>query len=117
MPSGRLNEAIQLALSGQRQQAKALLIALLKENPKEELAWLWVVDLIDSTEEKIIILKRASSLNPNSELIQEALAHFKEAISPEKQSGIDADEKYEITESILSYIDPEQSVATMKSIA
>ncbi|MCD4754101.1 MAG: hypothetical protein K8R40_13610 [Anaerolineaceae bacterium] len=85
MPSGRLNEAIQLAMSGQRQQAKALLIALLKENPKEELAWLWVVDLIDSNEEKVIILERASSLNPDSEMIQEALAHFKEAIAQENQ--------------------------------
>ncbi len=58
-------EAITAVKAGHRSQGRDLLIQLVEETPHHELAWLWLSELVDSPEDKIIALENALTINPN----------------------------------------------------
>ena len=62
-----LREAIQLARAGQRQEARDLFIELVTLDEENEVAWLWLVDLVDDPEDQIIALENALTINPDNE--------------------------------------------------
>lgn len=61
-----MRQAIRLARQGDRRQARDLFIALVDEDEGNELAWLWLVDLVDDPADQIIALENALSLNPGN---------------------------------------------------
>ncbi|NDJ75338.1 MAG: tetratricopeptide repeat protein [Chloroflexi bacterium] len=68
----QLQEAITLAQSGQRAEARAILERLVAADPNLELAWLWLATVATSREQRIHYLERALALNPYNPTSQEA---------------------------------------------
>ncbi len=56
--------AIQTALSGDRERARALLIAFIRQNSKNFLAWLWLSELAKTPKEQALALEQAQALCP-----------------------------------------------------
>lgn len=57
--------AVKIAKSGDRIQARDMLLKLVNHNPDHELAWLWLSQLVEEPEDKIIALENALTINPN----------------------------------------------------
>ena len=51
MGETKLIKAIQLAQSGNRSNARRLLLKIIQEYPGNEIAWLWLVDVCDKNDE------------------------------------------------------------------
>ena len=56
--------AVKKAKSGERKQAREMLLELVEHNPRHELAWLWLSELVEDLEDKIIALENALTINP-----------------------------------------------------
>ncbi len=73
MPGDPLEQAIQLIKTGEKLKARFLLIEILKRNPQQEIAWMWLAETASSSEERISILRSCLKYNPASALAQRAL--------------------------------------------
>jgi tetratricopeptide (TPR) repeat protein len=78
-----LRQAIQAAKAGHRAEALELLLNLVEADPHQELAWLWLSELVDDPQDKIIALENALALNERPAVAQR-LAKLREqfAIPP-----------------------------------
>lgn len=56
--------AVKQAKAGERTQARNLLLELVEVEPKHELAWLWLSELVEDPEDQIIALENALTINP-----------------------------------------------------
>lgn len=65
--------AVTKAKAGERSQARDLLLELVEVEPKHELAWLWLSELVDEPEDKIIALENALTINPARHQTQQRL--------------------------------------------
>ncbi|MCC6603904.1 MAG: hypothetical protein IT327_11875 [Anaerolineae bacterium] len=65
--------AVTKAKAGERTQACNLLLELVEIEPKHELAWLWLSELVDEPEDKIIALENALTINPQRPQTQKRL--------------------------------------------
>lgn len=72
--SNQLQTAINVIKSGDTQQGRQLLVELLKAEPKNEAAWLWLSNVVSTDEQRRHCLKQVLSLNPNHPLAQKGLA-------------------------------------------
>lgn len=84
-----LQKAVQLAQSGQRDEARALLLEIVAENPNHEAAWLWLASVAGSQQERIQALETVIKLNPSNAQARAALEKLG-IIPPQKATGIDA---------------------------
>jgi len=73
MPSEKLNSAIAAIKSGDKATGSRLLATILKDEPTNEIAWLWLATSIDDVEKKKFCLKKALSLNPGNFVYIKAL--------------------------------------------
>ncbi len=64
-------QAVALAQAGQREQAREALNRLLLSEPRHELAWLWLTNLTDGTDEQLKTLAPALTHNPTSPRLKE----------------------------------------------
>ena len=76
MGETKLIKAIQLAQSGNRSNARRLLLKIIQEYPGNEIAWLWLVDVCDKNDERKAILIRGLHENPGSKLLRHAYSQF-----------------------------------------
>jgi TolA-binding protein len=58
-------KAVKLAKNGHRVEARNLLLELVDGNPDHELAWIWLSQLVDDPEDRIIALENALTINPD----------------------------------------------------
>ncbi len=72
----QLQEAITLAQSGQRTEARRLLLEVVSADPQREIAWMWLATLATSRPERLKYLERALNLNPHNPRAQEAYARL-----------------------------------------
>jgi hypothetical protein len=70
--NAQLKEAISLAQSGQRAEARSILERLVAIDPELELAWLWLATVSTDRDERIEYLERALALNPDNPTSHEA---------------------------------------------
>ena len=75
MTTNKLQEAISLIKSGDRQGGLQLLSEVLQADPGNELAWLWMSGLV-SGEKKRYCLEKALSINPNNLQAKQQLAQL-----------------------------------------
>ncbi len=61
-----LQQAITAAHAGQRDEARQLLLRVLNERPRSELAWLWMSTVVDEPDERAFCLRRMLAIRPNS---------------------------------------------------
>jgi len=71
-----LQQAIELAKSGNRDDAEILIRQSLEENPNNEIAWMWLSGVTRDVLVKREALSRVLQLNPDNELARQGLARF-----------------------------------------
>ena len=50
--------AITLAKQGKKKEARLKFMEIIKDDPHEVMAYLWLVDLLENSEEKVTLLER-----------------------------------------------------------
>lgn len=78
-----LAAAIALAKQGKKKEARLKFMEIIKEDPHEVMAYLWLVDLLESSEEQVSLLERCLLLNPKSQMARDALDVVLEKQVPE----------------------------------
>ena len=82
MPDRKIRAAIALARAGRRRQARELFLQVVEEHPHHEVAWLWLVGLVDEVEDQIVALENVLVINPENHRARarlERLRRMKEA--------------------------------------
>jgi len=76
--SDTLQKAIATIKSGNKTAGKQLLSDILKADPDNEQAWLWMTKVVDSHSERVKCLQQALRINPNNETAQYVLKSLQE---------------------------------------
>lgn len=69
-----LRLAIAKAKSGQKIEARDLLLKVVDQHPQNELAWMWLIGLVDSMEDKVIACQNVLDLNPSNDKVRSYLS-------------------------------------------
>jgi hypothetical protein len=69
----KLQSAIKLVKSGDKQSARQLLLEILKSDPHNEKAWLWLSACVDTIEQRKYCLEKVLAINPNNVEVHNAL--------------------------------------------
>lgn len=70
--------AVKKAKAGERKQARTMLMKLVESEPEHELAWLWLSELVEDPEDKIIALENALTINPQRSQTQTRLRQLRQ---------------------------------------
>lgn len=82
MTNELLRQAIRAAQAGRREEARTLFLQLVAQDERQELAWLWLVDLVDDVEDQIIALENVLTLNPQHQPARQRLAALQTTTRP-----------------------------------
>jgi len=82
MSSDLLQQAITAIKSGNKGNGAQILTQLVKQDPANETAWLWLSVCVESTEQKRYCLNRALEINPNNRDARQALAQLESVELP-----------------------------------
>ncbi len=93
MSSSTLQTAIAAVHSGDKETAQRLLAQLIRDDPQNEAAWLWMSSVTDSDEDRRHCLEQVLTINPHNETAQrglEALSQMQvsEPSQAQKQLGL-----------------------------
>jgi hypothetical protein len=80
--SEKLTSAITAIKSGDKATGSRLLMELLKGEPSNESAWLWLATCMDDVCKKIYCLKKSLSINPNNQVVKTALERLEQSPQP-----------------------------------
>ena len=70
-----LQQAIAAIKSGDRTTGKRLLIdEVLRTNPRDEIAWLWMTQTVESDDERMNYLRNVLKINPHNERARQGMA-------------------------------------------
>ncbi len=83
-----LKTAIRLSKLGKKQEAQEILHGLVKRDPTDFQAWLWLADTMATKQERIEILREALVHNPNNGVIRQGLSNLGENIAPPDVPGV-----------------------------
>ncbi len=72
-PDDLLPQAIAAARAGQKEEARQLLVQVLRANPRSEAGWLWMSAVVDTRAERVHCLKQVLAINPASEMARRGL--------------------------------------------
>ena len=87
-----LRQAIQAARSGREMTARNLFQDVVRIDPNNELAWMWLSGLLDPLEDRIAACERVLSINPGNQKIRaylDQLLKEQGAVHQSKLSAID----------------------------
>jgi len=76
-PSETLQNAISLIRQGDKKRAQEILIRLLREDPSNEMTWMWLVETLATNALKIAALEECLKHNPGSQKAVMALDYFR----------------------------------------
>lgn len=76
MNNDLLGQAIAAIKSGDKASGAQMLAQLIKQNPRNEVAWLWLSTCVESNEQKQYCLNRVLAINPNNKDARQALAQL-----------------------------------------
>jgi hypothetical protein len=71
-----LQQGIAVHRAGNRDEARKIFIAVVKQSPDSETAWGWMYQVSNNDKEKIHCLKQILRINPNSEKAKQMLDTF-----------------------------------------
>lgn len=74
----KLHRAADYIKSGQKKEGGQLLIELLREQPDNEQAWLWLAAAVKGREKKLECLEKVLTINPENEQARKLLAKLEE---------------------------------------
>jgi ferric-dicitrate binding protein FerR (iron transport regulator) len=78
-------QAIAHIKAGEIENARPLLIEVLKQNPADENAWLWMTKCVTETEQKRYCFERVLKINPQNQYAIRELRHLTRPVSPPTQ--------------------------------
>jgi tetratricopeptide (TPR) repeat protein len=81
--SDLLRRAVYLARAGNREEARALLLDVVRIDPRNEMAWIWLSGLVDSLDDQIIACENVLTINPANEKVRMHLAELQRRKSDE----------------------------------
>lgn len=84
-----LQQAIELAQNGNRDEAESLIRQSLTENPNNEIAWIWLSGVTRDVLVKREALSRVLELNPDNNLAKQGLERFG---APDEEEEVEAPE-------------------------
>lgn len=84
MPNNKLQDAIMLIKAGDKSKALALLTEILKDDPRNENAWLWLSTLATGDKQRRC-LEKVLEINPNNEQARQELLKSRDAQAPQIQ--------------------------------
>ena len=85
-----LKQAVTSIKSGDKTTGKQLLTQVLKADPRNELAWLWMTEAVDTKDEVMMCLRNVLKINPDSQVAKQRMA-----ILENKQSHTEEPRKQE----------------------
>ena len=93
----KLQRAIAAIKAGDKETCKGLLIEALKEDRRNENAWLWMTQVVSTKDERIKCLQNVLKINPDNEKAKRGLAKLKQAEtqSPPKLTSLSQPPKLE----------------------
>jgi hypothetical protein len=71
---GALQQAVNAANAGRKEEARRLLERVLDVEERNEQAWLWLSSVVDEDEDRIICLENVLTINPRNEAARKGLA-------------------------------------------
>ena len=80
-----LEQAITHIRAGEIEKARPLLIEWLKQNPRDENAWLWMSGCVAEAEQKRYCLEKVLKINPQNQYAVRGLRHLTRPVSPPTQ--------------------------------
>jgi tetratricopeptide (TPR) repeat protein len=80
-----LEQAVAYIRAGEIEKARSFLIEVLKQNPSNEDAWLWMTKCVVETEQKRYCLERVLKINPQNQYAIRGLRHLTKPVSPPTQ--------------------------------
>ncbi len=83
-----LKTAIRLAKLGKKQEAQEILYGLIKRDPADYQAWLWLADTVSTQEERIAILREALVHSPSNGIIRQALNNLGAPNAPSEAPAV-----------------------------
>jgi hypothetical protein len=72
-----VNRAIALIDSGEKIEARGILEQIVKDDPKNDVAWMWLADTFSGNPTRIAVLEDCLKYNPNNQTVQKRLASLK----------------------------------------
>ncbi len=87
----RLTASISAIKAGDMDQARAWLQLAVADSPENDRAWQWLAVVAESAEEQCRCLYRALSINPNNQIVQEALRQMavqEQALVPAQSASV-----------------------------
>lgn len=69
-PAGLMEQGIQAARRGRKTEARELLLKVVEEEPENAAAWIWLIGLVDSPEDRLIACENALALDPSNEKVR-----------------------------------------------
>lgn len=70
----KFQQAIIAIKSGEKETGHRLLLDIIKADPNNEIAWLWMTQTVNSDNDRLKCLQRVLKINPNNEAAQRGLA-------------------------------------------
>src|SRR5215211_5641540 len=77
-----LEQAVAHIRAGEIEKARPLLIEVLKQNPRDENAWLWMSRCVTETEQKRYCFEKVLKLNPQNQYAIRSLSYLNRPVSP-----------------------------------
>lgn len=103
----KLRQAIKYIKDGERYKGKKVLIDILRSDPNNEIAWLWMSVVVDDLGQKQECLQKVLEINPNNQKALERLSRIKgsrryDSIpnSNDAQTRVDTDTAKEFQEKV-----------------
>ncbi|NOQ40443.1 MAG: hypothetical protein GQ562_09010, partial [Anaerolineales bacterium] len=83
----QLQSAIKALKAGKLSQARKLILSEVKENPSNLTAWIWALEVAANEKEKLTILKKILSLDPNHKGALVYLKKLDQVQGPKEESS------------------------------
>ena len=74
MGNKKVEDAISVIKAGNKVRGRALLVGALRDNPKDEVAWLWLAKVVDDKKQREDCLEQVLKINPENEIARLGLA-------------------------------------------
>ncbi|MEM7034024.1 MAG: hypothetical protein AAF629_31070 [Chloroflexota bacterium] len=82
MIQAKLGKGITAAKNGDRPQAREILYDIVDQEPKNEVAWVWLSYVVDTIEDRQICLENVLFINPDNAYAQRGLQQIRTLLSP-----------------------------------
>jgi DNA-binding response OmpR family regulator len=77
-----LQQAITAIKAGDKEKGRQLLTQVIKADPRNEAAWLWMTEVVDRDVDQIMCLRNALKINPNNDAVKKRLAALEQSSEP-----------------------------------